>query len=154
MKALILALGLALVPGVAFAQPDDGPQGEGKKGRLVKMQDELGLTDEQVEKMRAIRNAGGSREEMRAVLTPEQQAKVGKFRSAHKGDAEKRLRRMQSHLDLSDEQAGEIEKIVEEGGSREDVQNVLSAEQKAKLDKLRSQRKNHNLTPRDEWPDS
>ena len=49
------------------------------------MKKSLGLTDQQVSEMRAIRQAGGSRDDMRAVLNPEQQATAVKLRQAHKG---------------------------------------------------------------------
>ena len=145
MKNLVMALSLAVASNVAFAQPDadtkGGPQ-RGERGkRIVHMQEELGLTDEQVEKMREIREAGGSRKEMRAVLTPEQQSKAAELKKAHGGGGEKRLNRMKAHLGLSDEQVAEIQKIRAEGGSREDIQKVLTPEQQARMDQARGHRK-------------
>ena len=145
MKNLVMALSLAVASNVAFAQPDAASKGGhegGKKGMpLVQLQEELGLTDDQVEKMREIKEAGGSRKEMRAVLTPEQQSKVAELKKAHGGGMEKRLDRMKAHLGLSDEQVAEMQKIREEGGSREDVQAVLTPEQRAKMDQAREHRK-------------
>ena len=46
---------------------------------------QAGLSDEQMKKMEEIRKQGGSREEMRAVLTPQQQAKFDALRSQRKG---------------------------------------------------------------------
>jgi len=57
------------------AQGQRHGQGHGQQGsgdRLARMQRNLGLTDDQVKQMREIRERGGSREEMRAVLTEEQ----------------------------------------------------------------------------------
>ena len=85
------------------------------------------------EQMRDIRQAGGSREDMNAVLNPEQQAKVAKLRKTHKGKGGDRKRRLQQ-LDLSDEQKTQIQDIRKEGGSREEVRAVLTPEQQAKLD--------------------
>lgn len=145
MKNLVMALSLAVASSVAFAQPDDaskgGPEG-GRKGMpMVHMQEELGLTDDQVEKMRAIREAGGSRKEMRAVLTPEQQSKAAELKKTHGGGGEKRLKRMKAHLGLSDEQVAEVQKIRAEGGSREDIREVLTPEQRVKMDQARRHRK-------------
>ena len=48
------------------------------------MQAHLELSDEQVAEMRRIREDGGSREEVRAVLTEEQQAKWDQARERHR----------------------------------------------------------------------
>jgi len=80
---------LFLFSGTAYAQT--GPDGDlqepgqsqrqgkgkshGQQGsaeRIARMQKNLGLTDDQVKKMLEISERGGSREEMRAVLTDEQ----------------------------------------------------------------------------------
>ena len=47
------------------------------------MQAHLGLSDEQAEQIKSIREAGGSREEVRAVLTEEQQAKFDAVKKRH-----------------------------------------------------------------------
>ena len=133
MKALILALSLTLVSSVVLAQSEDEPPSGNKVAKLERMQNNLGLTDEQVRQMRDIRQAGGSREDMNAVLNPEQQAKVAKLRKTHKGKGGDRKRRLQQ-LDLSDEQKTQIQNIRKEGGSREEVRAVLTPEQQAKLD--------------------
>ncbi len=49
-------------------------------GRLITMQEQVQLSEEQVAKMREIRDSGGSREEMRAVLTIEQVAQLKQLR--------------------------------------------------------------------------
>jgi Spy/CpxP family protein refolding chaperone len=51
--------------------------------RKAQMQESLGLSDEQMAKMAEIRKDGGSREDMRAVLTPEQLTKFDAMRSQH-----------------------------------------------------------------------
>jgi len=141
MKNLVMAFSLILVCSLAIARPEGGPQGaqEGKKEGVpfARMQSELGLTDEQMEKMREIHAAGGSREEMRAVLTPEQQAKAAEARKARKARKEDGLARMKKHLELSDEQVEEMRKIRQEGGSREDMRAVLTPEQQRKSDEAR-----------------
>ena len=133
MKALILALSLTLVSSAVLAQSEDEPPSGNKVAKLERMQNNLGLTDEQVEQMRDIRQAGGSREDMNAVLNPEQQAKAVKLRKTHKGKGGDRKRRLRQ-LDLSDEQKTQIQNIRKEGGSREEVRAVLTPEQQAKLD--------------------
>ena len=133
MKVLILALSLTLVSSAVLAQSEDEPPSGNKVAKLERMQNNLGLTDEQVRQMRDIRQAGGSREDMNAVLNPEQQAKVAKLRKTHKGKGGDRKRRL-PQLDLSDEQKTQIQDIRKEGGSREEVRAVLTPEQQAKLD--------------------
>ena len=86
MKRLITCIFLlVLLSGTAYAQSDqDGDlqkqgqgqgKGHGQQGsgdRIARMQKNLGLTDDQVKQMVEISESGGSREEMRAVLTEEQ----------------------------------------------------------------------------------
>jgi len=139
VNKLILALALTLASSVTVAQTGDASTGS-DKAPPPKMQDTLGLTDEQVEEMRAIRDAGGSREEMNAVLTPEQQLKVAQHRKGRHGDPEKRMDRMKQHLDLSDEQVAEIKEIKKAGGSREEVRAVMTPDQQAELDEMRQNR--------------
>ena len=132
MKALILALSLTVASAGVLAQSEDERPSGNKFAKLERMQNNLGLTDEQVRQMRDIRQAGGSREDMNAVLNPEQQAKAAKLRKTHKGKGGDRKRRLQQ-LDLSDEQKTKIQNIRKEGGSREEVRAVLTPEQQAKL---------------------
>ena len=132
MKALILALSLTVASAGVLAQSEDERPSGNKFAKLERMQNNLGLTDEQLDQMRDIRQAGGSRDDMYAVLNPEQQAKVAKLRKTHKGKGGDRKRRLQQ-LDLSDEQKTKIQNIRKEGGSREEVRAVLTPEQQAKL---------------------
>ena len=143
MKNRVMALGLALVSSVVLAQapsaPQGGPQGDGKGLHMMRMQNELDLTDEQVKKMREIRDQGGGRAEMQAVLTPEQQAKAAALRKEHAGEREELQARMQQQLGLSEEQKTKMAEIRKQGGSREDMRAVLTPEQQAKFDAMRSQ---------------
>ena len=132
MKALILALSLTVASAGVLAQSEDERPSGNKFAKLERMQNNLGLTDEQLDQMRDIRQAGGSRDDMYAVLNPEQQAKAAKLRKTHKGKGGDRKRRLQQ-LDLSDEQKMKIQNIRKEGGSREEVRAVLTPEQQAKL---------------------
>ena len=50
------------------------------------MQEHLGLSDEQLQQMQEIRAQGGTREEMHAVLTEEQQAKIKERHKNRHGD--------------------------------------------------------------------
>ncbi len=134
-----VVLGLALVSSFSLAQPDAPPAHGGKPPHMAQMEDKLGLTDEQVQKMREIRDNGGSMADMRAVLTPEQQVKAAQLRKEHKGDLGERKAQMQQSLGLSDEQVAKMAQIRKDGGSREDMRAILTPEQQAKFDALHSQ---------------
>lgn len=127
MKIFIvtLALALALAATTAMSEGKGGPHGGGKK-HMARMQQELGLTEEQIAEMRQIRQSGGSREEVQAVLTEEQRARAKEMRG-------ERMTRMQQHLGLSDEQVAQMKEIREQGGSREEVHAVLTPEQQEKI---------------------
>ena len=136
MKVFILTLVLALASAVAMSQGKGGPHGGGKK-HMVHMQQELGLTQEQIAEMKEIRERGGSKEELHAVLTEEQQVKARELRSERQARRGERLTRMQQHLDLSDAQVAQMKEIREQGGSREEIHAVLTQEQQEKLAELR-----------------
>jgi len=152
MKNRVIALSLALVSSVALAQPPSappgGPQGDGKGRPMMRMQNELDLTDEQVKQMREIRDQGGSMAEMQAVLTPEQRTKAAALRKEHAGEREERQARMQQHLGLSDEQKAKMAEIRKQGGSREDMRAVLTPEQQTKFDTMRSQHQGVGQKPK------
>ena len=130
-----IALATIILMSIAtFSTAADSGQGKPTPDeRLSRMQKHLNLSDEQVSQMREIHENGGGREEMGAVLTEDQRAKVGK----HKG-SKKHFKLMQEHLNLSEEQVSQIQDIHSNGGSREDVANVLTEEQ---LDQMKEYRK-------------
>lgn len=108
---------------------------------LEQMQEHLELSDTQVEEIRQIRAGGGSREDIHAVLTEEQQQKLRAHRMQMRGQGKgPNLERMQQHLGLSDEQVAQIRQIKAEGGSREDIEAVLTDEQRQKMVEHRKQR--------------
>ena len=97
-------------------------------------------SDDQMAQMKEIREQGGGREEMRAILTEDQQAKMKGLRESHAGKSEERIARMQKHLDLSDDQVQQIREIREQGGGREEVQAILTEEQQGKVKEARKHR--------------
>ncbi len=133
LTATILSLALLAGSGVALAGAGNGPD------RMARMQSTLDLTDEQVAEMRRIRDNGGTREEIQAVLTDEQRAKAEQMRQAHGKRGGDKLARMQQHLGLSDEQVAEMRSIRDNGGTREEMHAVLTDEQRAQLDRMRQQ---------------
>lgn len=151
MKKSMIALGLALVTATAMAQPGqgqhEGARAGGKGAGIAHMKEELGLTDEQLKEMRQIRQEGGSREEIQAVLTAEQQARAAELRQTHMATG---LKRMKEHLGLSDEQVAQIKEIRQAGGSREEVRAVLTPEQQATFDEARGKHKGKGKPPRTE----
>ena len=147
MKKYIAALALALVSGLALAATEGAPQGGHKPPPAANMKDALGLTDEQVQKMREIRDGGGTREEMQQVLTPEQRAKATNLKKEHRGERPERKARMQQQLDLSDEQMKKMEQIRKDGGSREELRAVLTPEQQTKFDAMRSKHEGKRPAP-------
>jgi len=153
MKNRVMALGLALVSSVVLAQapsaPQGGPQGDGKGPPLTRMQNELDLTDEQVSKMREIRDQGGSRAEMQAVLTPEQRVKAAALHNERMGERGERKARMQTELGLNQEQMKKMEEIRKAGGSRQEMRAVLTPEQQTKFDALRSQHRGSEHLPQE-----
>ena len=146
MNKLILAVVWTLASCVAMAESESAPTEVAKKlPPKHPMPNELELTDEQVQEMRAIRDAGGTRADINAVLTPEQKDKAVKIRKQRHGNPANRMDRMQQHLGLTDEQVTEIGEIKERGGSRQEVREgihgVLTPDQQAEFDAMRNERK-------------
>ena len=84
-KALTIILGLALASSMALAEKPEGGRGKGDpEQRLQRMQQHLDLSDEQVSQIRDIQANGGGREEIRGVLTEDQQARVREHRQHRK----------------------------------------------------------------------
>lgn len=87
-KTLIVILAVALLAGAAGAA-NAGPRGgkgmqQGQSPRLAHMQQSLGLSDEQVSRIREIRANGGGRDQVHAVLSEEQRALLDEQRAARR----------------------------------------------------------------------
>jgi len=136
MKHITIALGLALISSLALGQPEVAAPQSGSDHKRAMLQ-QLDLSPEQREKIREIRASGGGRDEVRAVLSEDQQSTLRTLKKSHNDPSGERARRMQAHLGLSDEQAEEIKSIREAGGSREEVRAVLTEEQQAKFDAVK-----------------
>ncbi len=156
---IALALSAALFAPMTLAQGSDsaaGPEGrEHRSGHHMKargdqLKQELGLSDEQAAEMRELRESGASREEIRGVLTTEQQAKLDELRSEQ---SEKRMAHMRSYLALSDEQVAQMREVRENGGGREEMRAILNDEQLEKMDAMHQRRaKGGKGHPRGERP--
>ncbi len=83
MKSLLwTALVAMLSTGAAFAEDHGGKGGHhGGPERMARMQQHLGLSDDQVTQMREIRQNGGSREEVHAVLSDDQRSQLEEHRA-------------------------------------------------------------------------
>ena len=136
----VIASALALA--LSAASYADGHRGK----NLERMQERLGLSDAQVEEMREIRANGGSREDVRAVLTDEQRSQAQQWREENPDKARKmKLRqqhaqRMHDELNLTDAQVEQMREIRENGGSRDDVNEVLTDEQREQMATWRANR--------------
>lgn len=82
-KITVLILALAIASGATLADDEVVKKGEGDQ--MARMQQNLGLSDRQVEQIRQIRDNGGNRKEILAVLTDEQLALMKKRRAEMKG---------------------------------------------------------------------
>ena len=71
----------ALLTSAVMAEDHGGRRGD----RLARMQEHLQLTDEQVAQIRSIRENGGSRDEVHAVLNDTQRAQLEEHRANHRG---------------------------------------------------------------------
>lgn len=87
-RVLISILLLAFTTSAAWAQPHGKGMGPGMRGQSPRMQhaqQNLGLSQEQVDQIGMIRRNGGGRDEIRAVLTEEQRAMMDEHRAARQG---------------------------------------------------------------------
>ena len=144
MKAIIITpiaitLGLLIAASTASAARPGARADSAIAEHRLHVKRELGLSEEQVAQIKAIRENGGSREDMNAILTAEQQLKMASIKESHKGLRDKRIAKMQKRLDLSDDQVEEMQEIRASGGTREDVLAVLSEQQRAKMKDKRHQ---------------
>ena len=101
-----------------------------KEERLVRMQEHLNLSDDQVEEIRRVHSNGGGRDEVSAILTDDQREQLKRSRKSGK---EERINRMREHLNLSDEQVSQIQSIKENGGGREEIAAVLTDDQRQQM---------------------
>lgn len=97
MQKLIIILSAVLLITMAASADARGRGGQGGPGakglgagnggsdRRAQFQQQLNLSDEQVSQMREIRQNGGSRDEIHAVLNDEQRAMVNEHRSEMTG---------------------------------------------------------------------
>ena len=159
-KTLIGLFALALILGTTAvsATPSGGKGLRGDSPRLSKLQQSMGLSDEQVEEIRAIRANGGSRDDVRAVLSDEQRDMLDTRRARRQGANDgkpgrqfsgeerglrghsPRMAHLQQGLGLSDEQMAQIRDIRAGGGTRDDIRAVLTDEQRALMDAHRANR--------------
>ena len=96
MKLRFATLWFAMLfGGTVLAQsepPDEASDPAPGSGQFSRMQQALDLSDEQIEQIRQLRESGGSREEFRAILTPEQLAKLDDYRARRQADRVQRNR--------------------------------------------------------------
>lgn len=81
---------LAFLTSTAWAEPAEpldgngygkGPRGPDREQRAARMQQALGLSEAQMQQIREIRQNGGGRDEVRAVLSDEQRAMLDEHRA-------------------------------------------------------------------------
>jgi Spy/CpxP family protein refolding chaperone len=84
----VAAVAMTALVSVSFAQAGE-QQSERHREMRARMQYELGITDEQRQQMREIRQNGGSREDAAAVLTDEQRRKMQQWREQNPEKARK-----------------------------------------------------------------
>ncbi|MFT5482833.1 MAG: Spy/CpxP family protein refolding chaperone [Halieaceae bacterium] len=77
--AIVLCISMPAVAGADGQGRMDGEE------RFSRMQKHLDLTDEQITRIREIRETGGGREEIRAVFTDEQREKIKQRRGDRSG---------------------------------------------------------------------
>ena len=82
-KILVFIMALTMATATTFAEEEKGKQGG--EDRMAQMQKNLGLTDQQVAEIRKIRDEGGSREQILAVLTDHQIEIMKERRAKMKG---------------------------------------------------------------------
>ena len=150
---LVASLFLA---GAATAEGGGGPRGGGHGGaghfekRIEKMQSELGLSADQVTRIKAIVDANKAemktlRDQMQATFTPEQQAQMKAWREQAKGKEKgqrpdrEAMKAKWDQLGLSDGQRQQLKSYREQiktkrESIRSQIQAVLTPEQQAKME--------------------
>ena len=136
----IVAVTAVVIMGLSLAATAAGEKREKptKEERLVRMQEHLNLSDDQVDEIRSIHSNGGGRDEINATLTDDQREQLKNFRKSGK---EEHHGRMREHLNLSDEQVSEIQSIRESGGGRDEISAVLTDDQRQQMHDFKKNRK-------------
>lgn len=84
---------LIFIASTAQAAPSGRGNGQGMHGRqsmqMQHIQQNLGLSQEQADQIRSIRQNGGSREDIRNVLTEEQRAQMDEHRANRSGNGDR-----------------------------------------------------------------
>jgi len=75
---MVLAAGSILLSQVSIAEPDD--KEERRAQHRQHMQEQFGVTDDQFAQMHEIRSNGGSREDMKTVLSDDQREQMRQWR--------------------------------------------------------------------------
>lgn len=146
--------------GAASAEGGRGPRGGGHgdggrfEQRFEKMQSELGLSADQVTRIKGIMEANKAdmkqlHEQMHATFTPEQQAQMKAWREQRKGGGGERPSREDmkakfEQLGLSEGQRQQLKSYREQIKSkreniRSQIQAVLTPEQQAKMEARRAE---------------
>ncbi|MGF1492871.1 MAG: hypothetical protein ACFBSC_10550 [Microcoleaceae cyanobacterium] len=138
IKSTAIALGIlgfsllapAIHPTVAQAQANPG-------ARREQIQQELELTNAQRQQIQQIQQS--TRERLSAVLTDSQKAQLRSALEQQTGDQGRgSLRQALRNLNLTETQQKQIRAIRQE--TRQQMQDVLTPEQKEKIEQLRQQR--------------
>jgi molybdenum-dependent DNA-binding transcriptional regulator ModE len=142
LKEIVAATALVIM---GFSMPTAAAQENkakpSKEERLVRMQEHLNLSDDQVEEIRTVHSNGGGRDQVSAILTDDQREQLKSFRKSGK---EERINKMQEHLDLSDEQVSQIHAIKENGGGRKEIAAVLTDDQRQQMHDFKKNHKKMN----------
>lgn len=141
MLAGVVALSAVIAPFTVNAQTNpsvqpllaQAQQRQGKKARL-------NLTDAQKQQMRQIKE--DTRTKMQAILTPEQQQRLEALKQERQGQNAQGQNRQgrrnwMAELNLSEEQKGQIQELMQQQKARMDA--VLTAEQRQEMQQMRQQ---------------
>lgn len=137
--ALILS-GFILASSVAVAQSLEIKQAK----QIVHMQERLGLTQDQIDKIYELDGQGATVEDIRSVLTQDQIVILQEKRKKQKQAKKKRrdrLAAMQKEVGLSDSQMEEIRQINARPGRQDEILALLTNEQKDKMKQFRKEYK-------------
>lgn len=137
--ALILS-GFILASSVAVAQSLEIKQAK----QIVHMQERLGLTQDQIDKIYELDGQGATVEDIRSVLTQDQIVILQEKRKKQKQAKKKRrdrLAAMQKEVGLSDSQMEEIRQINARPGRQDEILALLTDEQKDRMKQFRKEYK-------------